>query len=440
MLLGLLDRLMGTFSIGRLVIVALLSRLVALYLLPSSPSFLAPDEGTYASLASWVADSKDVDSFPEFGPNLYNTSKTFILPAAALIRFGSDELTAVRVVSVVFGIACVYLFVRILYSVLGVKHLQEIKVLESQRIAFIGLCSYAFMPSSFLWSTLGLRESASTVTILASVHLLLRLRELRVRIREFRLLKKLLPFLILGTILILLSFGARPQTAIVFVFFFCISLLYMSRKNNFFFMSVVMISGTFLGLLFSMTPTTPVKTTHDSKVVITSSPVIADFVANLPLKNLDELEEKREANRVGAQTQILETKCTAFTSPSLQNLKCNLVEIPYRLLSILFRPLPFIDVGSLSNNLASAENIVWIFLFSIFAYSFVVSLRQRIKLHLTIPTAIFVVAFATLSALYEGNLGTAFRHKSTILWGLILVATVVLTIYKTDSEKADQKS
>jgi hypothetical protein len=33
---------------------------------------------------------------------------------------------------------------------------------------------------------------------------------------------------------------------------------------------------------------------------------------------------------------------------------------------------------------------------------------------------LYALAFSTAASLYEGNLGTAFRHKSSILWPLIL--------------------
>jgi hypothetical protein len=32
----------------------------------------------------------------------------------------------------------------------------------------------------------------------------------------------------------------------------------------------------------------------------------------------------------------------------------------------------------------------------------------------------YIITFSTAASLYEGNLGTAFRHKSSILWALVL--------------------
>jgi len=47
-----------------------------------------------------------------------------------------------------------------------------------------------------------------------------------------------------------------------------------------------------------------------------------------------------------------------------------------------------------------------------------------------------VLLFASAAALYEGNLGTAFRHKSTILWPLIFILMIAPRIIpKSRKEK-----
>ena len=104
MLFSLMDRAVKSFSIAKLIIFSLFARLLALLLHPPVPSILAPDEGAYASLASWVADSRNTSDFPTYGAGLYNTSKTLVLPAAAMVKIGIDELTAVRIISIIYGL------------------------------------------------------------------------------------------------------------------------------------------------------------------------------------------------------------------------------------------------------------------------------------------------------------------------------------------------
>ena len=47
--------------------------------------------------------------------------------------------------------------------------------------------------------------------------------------------------------------------------------------------------------------------------------------------------------------------------------------------------------------------------------------------------SIFTITFSTLASIYEGNLGTAFRHKSTILWALVVSISTLFCSQKTNS-------
>jgi hypothetical protein len=270
-----------------------------------------------------------------------------------------------------------------------------------------------------------------------------------------------------------LSFGARRETSFVFVVFFCLPLLIMSTRRNFFSLTSVIIVGTVLGLSYSTTPSARKvnvlvwmgteqapsalksldkceevgrkKSTNSGEFVCTSLKLkvsqitLSEIIKQVPVTNLDDLEDKRHWNRDGAQTALAVSTCNNFLQFSLQNVQCNAKELPYRLGSILVRPLPIVDSGSLSQNLASAENLLWIMLLIGFLYFLGISIQRRYKLEVTIPTSVFVLSFSILASLYEGNLGTAFRHKSTILWGLLLVIAIGLDMNWRKSEEKSQK-
>ena len=142
------------------------------------------------------------------------------------------------------------------------------------------------------------------------------------------------------------------------------------------------------------------------------------------------LEYKRNVNRLEASSALPESSCTFNFSGILQKLSCNIIELPYRLSSFLFRPFPVIDSGSNFQNLAGLENILWLFLISLGVLR--VLRKWKIQENRLIISFLltFLICFSTAAALYEGNLGTAFRHKSTLLWSLllILVLTKVSTI------------
>jgi len=286
-----------------------------------------------------------------------------------------------------------------------------------------------------------------------------------------------------------LSFGARRQTAFVLVIFFCIPFLVMNNRRKLLQLTGVVVLGTVLGLLYSITPTittytqfgwisdeqvgrlsldtneitaiairadgTAVRcktdghriTTNSGELVCFSVTVIKKSISfkevlnQAPIQTLDELEEKRELNRLNAQTALAKTNCTKYSQASIDNLICNAKEFPYRITAFLIRPLPIVDSGSLSNNLASAENLLWILLLISFTYSLSILFQKRIKLEIVIPTTLFILFFSTLAALYEGNLGTAFRHKSTILWALLLVIAVgVEGVWRKPEEDSQEEN
>jgi hypothetical protein len=156
-------------------------------------------------------------------------------------------------------------------------------------------------------------------------------------------------------------------------------------------------------------------------------------VVTLPLSNVDSslFEERRNANRVGANSALAPSNCLQ-ASTGFNSFVCNLREIPYRLFSFLFRPLPLLDNGSTLSIAAGIENVIWLLLFLI-AFAFLFRLDFFSKLIAPILSiSFFIIFFSTAAALYEGNMGTAFRHKSTILGHLILLLLLLLVTQKRE--------
>lgn len=427
MFLNLTERIVSNFSILRLLVLSLIVHFLFLLFLPTTPSFLAPDEGNYEAVTSRAAESIFADESPGVSSGLYYTSRTLILPAAALAQSGLDSLTAVRVISIIYGLLSIYFFTKIVFLILEVKSIKDLSRNFSRNATFCAIALFAFLPSRFVWSTLGLRESASQATILASVFFLLKLCETN---RCKRGLLKTALATTFPILTITLSFGARKQTAFVFVVSFCIILLSMRGRKKLPHLLSIIILGSILGAIYSSTPIY-----KDGQKYLSTSEVLSQ----LRINGIDQLETIREGNRVGARTALSGTTCTNYSQLSIQNVICNAKEFPYRITSFLIRPLPIMDSGSLVNNLASAENIIWILLLLTFAYCVIVSIQNKFKLEVIIPTTLFIIFFSSSAALYEGNLGTAFRHKSTILWGLLLVIAIGMNgNWRTPEEVREQ--
>jgi hypothetical protein len=142
-----------------------------------------------------------------------------------------------------------------------------------------------------------------------------------------------------------------------------------------------------------------------------------------PFAILSKVEEKSIVNAQGAQSAIKVNPCAVKTE-LLTRMKCNLLEIPSRLLLITLRPLPILDSGSNILELAAIENIIWFLMFILSIYlsirTFqVFSMDPLFKL-LSISTLFYLLSMS----IYEGNLGTAFRHKTMILGPILLIIQV----------------
>ncbi len=93
--------------------------------------------------------------------------------------------------------------------------------------------------------------------------------------------------------------------------------------------------------------------------------------------------------------------------------------------TFLFRPLIAIDVTSTSSLFAAIENIAWLGAF-IFIVVMLIRKRRLAFFGPLAPSLIFFTLYCVGAGSYEGNMGTAFRHKSLILWVvLLLVGSVV---------------
>jgi hypothetical protein len=141
------------------------------------------------------------------------------------------------------------------------------------------------------------------------------------------------------------------------------------------------------------------------------------------------LEYKRNVNAIDAQSALPMNFCQGLSRDVFHVIECNLSELPYRLFAFLFRPLIFFDQGSTALTFAALENLGWMILIPISVW---VSLRKRehtVDRVVALSLITYVILFASAAALYEGNLGTAFRHKSTILWPLILILMIAPRIF-----------
>lgn len=457
-----LEIVLGNVIIRTLLIVSALIRLFFVFVLhPNSASPFAPDEDTYAGLAIFVSEGRAVQDFPGFGPSLYNQSKSLILPASLFVKLGFDSLEAIRIVSVIYGMATP-LLVLLCYSAVTQSSL-EVKSIRNclqRAILLVFLASLFFLPSNILWSTLGLRESASQFWMLSQVYFFIKL--------YLSVNSKRAVFGILLVSSTALSFTSRPQTAIVFTAILVVISFLISLREKSIKISLIAVAAIIFGSTFASTPSVELVREYrlveqseysklksnkekgekklnenisaldkcrydDQKIVFKASAyrckiqnkyvrenTIPVFTSVIKTSNLAGLEEKRNLNRLNASSALAPSTCLG-RDEILSYVACNLSQIPYRLSAFLLRPFIVLDNGSNFVLMAGLENVIWLMLFFFTFYNLFGAWNCAVHRDYLFCIGLFLIVFSTAASLYEGNMGTAFRHKSTILGPLVLL-------------------
>jgi hypothetical protein len=250
---AIIDDIKFAFSSRTIIVILAISHLVRLvfhfFVLPNSPSGFGPDEGTYAALAKHVAQGLPVEEFPSYGANLYNSAKSIMLPSALLVELGIDELSSVRTIASIYGLASSLVLVLCFLAVLKLSS----QVFDKPDTVFDRkfltlLLVFTFFPSNFVWSTIGLRESGSQFWLMTTFYLILKLLDSTRR--------DLLKFTGLCSLSLTLAYGTRPETALVFSVIALVTSIVLLVKFRKVFPLITILLGVFAGQAFTTTPVT----------------------------------------------------------------------------------------------------------------------------------------------------------------------------------------
>jgi uncharacterized membrane protein len=98
--------------------------------------------------------------------------------------------------------------------------------------------------------------------------------------------------------------------------------------------------------------------------------------------------------------------------------------------------LIFVDTTSAVSFLGAIENIFWSISLLLILYG-IVRKRRELYSKEALPAIIFFITYLAGASSYQGNLGTAFRHKSLILWALLLCVYRILSTIMDRRKKSD---
>lgn len=437
-----------------IVAASFVARVIMFFALPSSQPLL-PDEHTYSQLARWVSDSKPAIPASGYYEGLYVSSRSITLPTSFLVRAGIGELDASRLISSAYGF--LGLVVLVIF-VLGVfkKNERDISGYFDQNLLFSLILVFAFFPSHFLWSILGLRESGNEFWLILTFFAAFLLYEEK---QKKKFLIGLLIFIsIVGT------FSSRPKVAWVLVVSLFIFSLFKLRNKVTYLLIVSVFTGLFVGYLAtssnvfvtsdvyiakngSTTSKNASKLCKGTKAIIeykgesyscvksgtTTSRLRTSDLAETAVAQIELIPEMQSLNQVNANSKIQRLTCPWDEVSMTGKYACLAYRAPYMTSTFLFRPLPILDTTSLISVIAAIENISWIFMFWLILHR-IIKVRKVPFFGQLAPPVIFFSLFLVGAGLYQGNLGTAFRHKSLVLW------IVLLLIFMTSKAMASREN
>ena len=354
------------------------------------------------------------------------------LPAKIISILGVPDYLAIRIQSTVLF----YLTCWVIFKQVGIMYRKTNIVLIS---------GFMFLPSVFVWTSLGLRESYIffwIILIWLSLHRLMDqysrkyLFVLFISMSGLATTKVYLYSLALFTsvVVIILLLRSKGFKELILVFFVLLSPLFIlpgvqaelitSARSAILSETVtdsgVNGSGSGVNGSGSGVNGSGSGVNEDSKG-LTLRILLVQLDENTLLKSilsgfgiLDRLNKAALDNRSGSESVVVNND---FKNGSLTNAS----ELLFAVVKFLVLPIPFADNGSYFINLQSIESPILYFLYLVmFWFVFTILRRKTQKTQLFFGLCCFAVLFIIQSALVEVNLGTLVRHRSILILILIL--------------------
>jgi len=427
-----------------IVAASFVARVVIFFALPNTPTSIAPDEGSYSEITRRILTGETIDQIGR----LSKTSQTLVFPATMFARLGLDPLSATRLSALMYGIATLA-FTAYFISKVAQRYLESApKHKNSMNPVLILFAIYSFLPSHLLWSTLALRESTMefwVVLIFGSIFLIMH--------QSVR--PNLLNYLILISSIFLL-YNTRLQVGLLLTLSLVISLPLLIKVRNAqkVFITVVMSSALSFSSLFIQTqleftiinldaPTSnaptvdPALCKKNGEIILRgTSRFLCKEVTRVTVEDgtrpddfivgqITSIPDRHKANQANASSAIQTISCPFEREREANEIACLIWRAPYMTMTFLIRPIVGLDVTSASSLFAAVENLMWSagFIFIIFT----VAIKRKILfVKPLLPPVVFLILYSVGAGSYEGNLGTAFRHKSLILWIVLLLTFAVI--------------
>jgi hypothetical protein len=415
----------------------------------------APDEGLYKDIFSRLYSADFTSDVLGFNGAWEPWIRALYLPAKILTYLGFSDLYAVRFLAIGYSTLATYFLVK-----LAKENNRDSKVLR------IALISVSFIPTVFLWSSIGLRESFLYVEISGILYFLSKVGE-KIEVKTF---------IGLGIAVFSLSM-TKNYIFILFLFAFIISLTiftFIKRKN--YLAHLLILAIALIPLAVNPTLVPAIGGYFKGQIEKPETSVVGDINndgrcdsfefcegtgsgagsdKNGEVETLDNVATggmtvhalldqlqgnpntiiSKIASALGITAKldatsnasiVVETDKTVVENQKKLSLQQAGLTHPDQVikssLKFLLVPFIFLDNGSLFLNIQSVETPVWLFIYALFFVGLFQIIRKRRELDYAVMIAtLFALEFVAISALTEINVGTALRHRSLLLIPILVI-------------------
>ena len=387
----------------------------------------APDENYYIGVFSWLYRSDfTIDGGIGWQVGSLNALRIIYLPAKILSVLGFSDFYAVRILSALCSLFSIYLLLRMAPS--GV--ILRISIRYWIVTAFL-------IPSVFLWSSLGLRESFIFLSYISIFYLLGNAERLSSKKRYLLLItasssllitKNYLYVLLIISILISVAiFWLKRQSlekhSVKLLSALLIPLiLFPPITSNIIISSKESVKVKLQAPTPTEAPTLTVpargQTIHELSKQLDLNPIFSWLAKSSGIEALI-IERSRSSYLPGDSSKLIENFNQLQTQKASLRDPISLIKGIY---SFLFVPTPFVDNGSFFLNAQSYESFVWYLYYLLFLTLLFGLFKARYSLDLlTLCSTLFSLGFIVLSALIETNDGTSVRHRAVFLLAILVI-------------------
>ena len=407
----------------------------------------APDEGLYRDIFSRLYDAGFTSDGLGFQGAWEPWIRLIYLPAKLLTYVGFTDLLSIRLLAIGYSTLATFLIIK-MAKLNG----------RDDRVFRVAIISISFIPTVFLWSSIGLRESFLYIEISATLYFLSRIKD-EIRVPNF-----------LGLVISIYSLSmTKNYIFILFLFAFFVTLIVFSfSKPKRYITHILLLSIAFMPLAFNPELVPAISSYFKGQVAKVDTIGIGDinndgrcdsfepcanananveplaFVATGGMTVhalLGELQRDpstivaRIARFFGVTAKleaisksaiVVETDKSVLENQKKLSLQQASIKNPVQVLKscakFLLVPFIFIDNGSLFLNIQSIETPFWLFIYALFFVGLYQIIRRRRELDYAVMVAtLFALEFVAISALTEVNVGTALRHRSLLLIPILVI-------------------